>query len=346
MPHPPEASGPAPAAGGEHPAADTVSVVIACYNAADFVGGAIASALAQSHPAVEVVVVDDASTDGSWDVVAGFGGRVRALRLPANRGPAHARNRGVELARGEWLMFLDADDSIAPDTVAALVEAGRRAPGSLAACAWEFLHEQADGRWAAQAPRRPFAPAGDPLAGWLQGQWAPPCAVLYPRGVFRSAGGFDEALRRNEDGDLAMRAFVGGAGVALAAGGRGFYRRHRDTSRSLSTDDRSGAGLRSQVRVLDKLSSLLEARGRLDEYRPLVEVQYGHVANHAFQVGDFAVARECLARGGGGAAEVVRSGTLAGRLLTAVAGLERKQRITLALRRWRAALRGGGPRGG
>src|SRR4051794_9541572 len=297
---------PRPADGGSD-GAGLVSVVIACYNAADFVAGAIDSVLAQGHPAVEVVVVDDASTDASWEAVAAFGGRVSALRLPANRGPSHARNRGVELSRGEWLMFLDADDFIAPDTIAGLVEAARGVPGSLAACPWEFLQQQADGGWVAQVPRRPFAPVGDPLAGWLSGHWAPPCAVLYPRRVFLSAGAFDESLRRNEDGDLAMRAFARGARIVLAARGKSFYRRHLDPHRALSTDDRSGAGLRSQLRVLDKLVALLESQGPLEEYRPLVEVQYGHVANHAFQVGDFAVARECLARGGRGAAMVVRS---------------------------------------
>ncbi|MFL5386670.1 MAG: glycosyltransferase [Longimicrobiaceae bacterium] len=344
----PETPGPATTAGDEHaaPGVDPVSVVIACYNAADFVGHAIDSALSQTYPAVEVVVVDDASTDGSREVVAAFGDRVTALNLLANRGSSHAQNRGAELARGEWLMFLGADDFIAPDTIEGLVEAARRAPGSLAACGWEFLHEQAGGGWIPQVPRRPFAPTGDPLAGWLAGSWAPPCAVLYPRRVFLSVGGFDEALRRNEDGDLVMRAFAGGAGLVLAARGRGFYRRHLDANRALSTDDRSGAGLRSQVRVLDKLVALLDAQGRLDEYLPLIEVQYGHIANHAFQVGDFAVARECMARGGKGVAKVVRSGTLAGRLLTAAVGLERKQRIIRALRRWRASLRGDGPRGG
>jgi len=346
MPHPSEASGPAPTAGDAHAAAGLVSVVIPCYNAADFVGHAIDSVLSQTYPAVEVVVVDDASTDGSREVVAAFGDRVTALHLPANRGTSHAQNRGAELARGEWLMFLGADDFIAPDTLEGLVEAAGRAPGSLAACGWEFLHEQAGGGWISRVPRRPFAPAGDPLAGWLAGSWAPPCAVLYPRRVFLSTGGFDEALRRNEDGDLAMRAFAGGAGLVPAARGRAFYRRHLDGNRALSTDDRSGAGLRSEARVLDKLVPLLEAQGRLDAYRPLIEARYGHVANHAFHVGNLAVARECLARGGQGAAEVVRSTTLAGRLLTAAVGLERKQRIVRALRRWGASLRGGGPRGG
>jgi hypothetical protein len=138
-----------------------------------------------------------------------------------------------------------------------------------------------------------------------------------------------------------MRAFAGGAGMALATRGRGFYRRHLDTRPSLSSNNHSAAALWSQVRVFDKLVALLASQGRLDAYRPLIEVQYGHVANHAFAAGDFAVARECLARGGTGAARVTRSGTLAGRLLAAALGVERKQRVARVLRGWRAALRGG-----
>ena len=322
-----------------------VSIVITCYNAADFVADAIDSALAQSYPAVEVVVVDDASTDGSREVVAGYGERVRALRLPVNGGASRTRNRGAGIARGEWLMFLDADDFIAPDTIEGLVEAGRRAPGALVACPWEFRVRQPEG-WLSHVPPRPFAPVGDPLAGWLQGAWAPSCALLQPRHVYLSCGGFDETLRRKDDGDLVMRAFAGGAGLALATRGRGFYRRHMGTRPSLSTDDQSGAVLRCHVRVLDKLVARLASQGRLDEYLPLIEVQYGHVASHAFLVGDFAVARDCLARGGRGAAGVVRSATVAGRLLAAALGPERKHRVTRVLRGWRAALRRAAGRGG
>ncbi|MFL5538862.1 MAG: glycosyltransferase family 2 protein [Longimicrobiaceae bacterium] len=325
--------------------AEIASVVIVCYNDAAFVGDAIDSALEQLYPAVEVVVVDDASTDGSWEVIAAYGERVRSLRLPSNGGAPRARNRGARLARGEWLMFLDSDDFIAPDTIEALVEAGRRAPGSLAACPWEYLIRQPQG-WTLYVPPRPFAPAGDPLAGWLEGNTVPTCAVLHPRRVYQAAGGFDETLRRFDDMDLEMRSFAQGAGLALATGGRGFYRRHEGTRRSLSADNQSEAALRSQLRVFDKLAALLEAQGRLEGYRAPIEAQYGKIAVLAFEAGDFGVARDCLARGGRGAVRVARSGTLAGRLLAAAVGLERKHRITRTLRRWRAALRGADAGGG
>ena len=316
---------------------ETVSIVITCYNLADFVTEAIDSALAQTGPAVEVVVVDDASTDGSWRAIEAYGDRVRALRLSENGGAARARNRGASAARGAWLLFLDGDDFIAPDTAGALLEAARAHPGDLAACGWEFLLRR-DGGWEPYVPERPLVPPGDPLEGWLRGIWVPPCAVLYPRAVYAAAGGFDEQLRRNDDGDMAMRCFAAGAGMVEARGGHAFYRRHLGSRPTLSTDNRSSAALWSQARVFDKLTTQLGAQGRLDAYRPLIETQYGNVALHALTVGEHAVARWCLERGGAGAAAVVRPGTLPGRLLARAFGLHGKYRVARMMRRWRAAV--------
>jgi glycosyltransferase involved in cell wall biosynthesis len=89
--------------------AQTVSVVIPCYNAASFLREALESALAQTHPPDEVIVVDDGSTDNSADIAGAFGLPVRVIRQ-ANQGESVARNRGIEEARSEWVAFLDADD--------------------------------------------------------------------------------------------------------------------------------------------------------------------------------------------------------------------------------------------
>ena len=90
------------------------SVVIPCYNAEGYVGEAIESALNQTYRPVEVIVIDDGSTDGSLDVIRSFGDRIRYESGP-NRGPSAARNRGVQLARGELIQFLDADDVLHPE---------------------------------------------------------------------------------------------------------------------------------------------------------------------------------------------------------------------------------------
>ena len=86
-----------------------VSAIVPCYNAERYVGDAVDSILGQTYRPVEVIVVDDGSTDRSLEVLRRFGDRVRACRQP-NAGVGAARNRGVALARGSFLAFLDADD--------------------------------------------------------------------------------------------------------------------------------------------------------------------------------------------------------------------------------------------
>lgn len=98
-----------------------VSILIPCFNAERWVAQAIESALAQTWGEKEVIVVDDGSTDGSLEVIKRFGDRIRWESGP-NRGGNLTRNRLLELARGEWLQYLDADDYLLPDKVAKQVE--------------------------------------------------------------------------------------------------------------------------------------------------------------------------------------------------------------------------------
>src|SRR5690348_14044450 len=91
----------------------SVSVVMPTYNAAPYVGAAIESVLGQTFPDLEIVIVDDASTDGTAQVVSGLAerdARVVFERSPANRGAAATRNRALSIARGRFLAFLDGDD--------------------------------------------------------------------------------------------------------------------------------------------------------------------------------------------------------------------------------------------
>jgi glycosyltransferase involved in cell wall biosynthesis len=100
-----------------------VSVLIPCWNAEASIGRAIASVLSEHGVDLECIVVDDASTDGTLEVVRGIAAadpRVVVLALEANGGVSNARNRGQELARGEWLTLLDADDRFRPGGIAAL----------------------------------------------------------------------------------------------------------------------------------------------------------------------------------------------------------------------------------
>jgi succinoglycan biosynthesis protein ExoO len=104
----------------------TVSVVIPAYNVAACIERAVRSALDQSLPPAEVIVVDDRSTDATCDLVLRLGEsdrRIMLVRQPANKGPAAARNAGIRSAKGDWIAILDADDAFLPDRLRYLVDA-------------------------------------------------------------------------------------------------------------------------------------------------------------------------------------------------------------------------------
>lgn len=122
--------------------ASLVSILIPCYNAERWIGEAIESALAQTWVNKEVIVVDDGSTDGSLEVIRGFGNQVRWETGP-NRGGNVARNRLLSLAQGEWLQYLDADDYLLPDKVAAqFVRTSTGVDVVFGPVTWEFVVDQ------------------------------------------------------------------------------------------------------------------------------------------------------------------------------------------------------------
>jgi GT2 family glycosyltransferase len=109
-----------------------VTVVIPGYNQAQTIELCVKSAKSQTYPDIEVIVVDDASTDDTASVAGACGASV--LRLPGNSGPSAARNLGAEHARGEILFFLDADVALEPGSVAAAVTELSRSPELGAIC--------------------------------------------------------------------------------------------------------------------------------------------------------------------------------------------------------------------
>jgi glycosyltransferase involved in cell wall biosynthesis len=116
-----------------------VSILIPCYNAEGWIAQAIESALAQTWVEKEIIVVDDGSTDRSLDIIRQFNGRIRWETGP-NCGGNVARNRLLELARGEWLQYLDADDYLLPEKVARQIEFAAEHPDAdviYSPVAWE-----------------------------------------------------------------------------------------------------------------------------------------------------------------------------------------------------------------
>lgn len=112
------------------------SVVIPAYNAAAFIHGAITSALSQTLREIEVIVVDDGSTDATWDLITEFASRdprVVPVRRARRGGPSAALNTGIERATGRWIAVLDADDTFLPERLAELIRHGEAVGADLVA---------------------------------------------------------------------------------------------------------------------------------------------------------------------------------------------------------------------
>ncbi|THF63651.1 glycosyltransferase family 2 protein [Pseudothauera nasutitermitis] len=182
-----------------------VSVVIPAYNAADYVLEAIASVRAQDYAALEIVLVDDGSQDGTAELVRAAAPEVRIVRQD-NAGVAAARNTGLRAARGELICFLDADDGWFPGKLAAQVAYLRAHPEvGLVYHRWLVWRPDADGGY--RPPPRPQVVDGGINAarsGWIYPQLLLDCivhtsTVMIRREIAEAVGGFDPELKNGED---------------------------------------------------------------------------------------------------------------------------------------------------
>jgi glycosyltransferase involved in cell wall biosynthesis len=179
----------------------SISVIIPTYNRGNEVCLAVQSVLDQTLPALEVIVVDDGSTDDTPARLSRFDGLIRYV-VQTNRGPASARNHGAEISQGEWIAFLDSDDVWAPDKLerqSALIEQGDPRLGVVHCDNWR----NGPGyrvRGEAWPRRRPLQ-----LRDMLRGNPICTSAVLIRRQAFVAVGGFEPTTWAVEDWDLWLR---------------------------------------------------------------------------------------------------------------------------------------------
>jgi len=204
------------------PVAPRVSVVVPCYNAERYLAEALDSALAQKDIAIEVLVADDGSSDGTSDVLARYGDRVGVLHQD-HRGPSAARNACLAASRGEYVALLDADDRFRPGKLArqaAVLDA--RSDVGLVYTGWDVI----DGAGTPLPHQGWSREEGDVRRRLLLGNLAHPVAVMLRRAPIAAVGGFDESLQVNEDWDLFLRLALRGMRWVCLDEALGEYRVH------------------------------------------------------------------------------------------------------------------------
>jgi glycosyltransferase involved in cell wall biosynthesis len=206
-----------------------VSVVIPCYNHSQFLDAAIKSALAQTFPDLEVVVVDDGNEPDEEKAIASIVGRyddsnVRLVRLEDNGGLAKARNLGIEAALGKWIVPLDADDIIKPTFIEATMKALRMDET-------RFAYTDSVLWWPDENREQELKAQDYDFTGMLSHiTW--PCTIMLAKSAWRLAGGYSEEMSRMggwEDWDFAITlGEIGICGLRVPEP-LFYYRQHSET---------------------------------------------------------------------------------------------------------------------
>ncbi|HVL37961.1 MAG TPA: glycosyltransferase [Fimbriimonadaceae bacterium] len=185
-----------------------VSVIIPCFNAERYLREALDSVMAQQLPALEVIAVDDGSTDQTATVARSYPGVT--LIQQENQGVSAARNTGVAAAKGEILCFLDADDRLLPGSITERLELLDREGTAGVYCDAYFI--DLDGKRIGPMGLR--SPGPNTLRALCAGNLCPPSMLLLRRQVYSDGGGLDPSIRWGEEYDLWLRIAARGAQFA------------------------------------------------------------------------------------------------------------------------------------
>jgi glycosyl transferase family 2 len=196
------------------------SIVIPCYNGARFLPFTFESLFSQTRPADEVILVDDGSTDESAEIAARAGPSVTVIRQK-NQGESVARNVGLKAAHGDYVLFLDADDMLAPESLERLMTAVQTAPGSIAVMGCVLFTGSLETTIERHTPQMTgFFP------GIIQTNFGPPHCWFVPRTLALGLGGFREDLIHSEDWEFWARVALTEAPLVTVPYEGALYRKH------------------------------------------------------------------------------------------------------------------------
>lgn len=213
-----------------------VSVVIPCYNAERFIVATLTSVQQQTLPKehIEIVVVDDGSTDRSPALIREFSLPGLTLLCTPNRGVSHARNLGTARSTGKFIQYLDADDLLRPDALRKRIEVLEATGADVAYSAWQRLVEDEHGNYVSGevVRRRIEEVSPDVELALFSSFWSPPVALLYRRRVVERIGAWDADYPVIQDARFLQDAAHHGATFAFVDEVLGEYRTHRSASLS------------------------------------------------------------------------------------------------------------------
>ncbi|MDP2654675.1 MAG: glycosyltransferase [Candidatus Omnitrophota bacterium] len=225
-----------------------VSIIMATYNHAEFIENAVRSVLAQTFQDFELIIVDDGSTDNTGKIVQE---NIKSEKIKycyqKNMGAAGARNNGLRMAVGEFVVFFDSDDLLYPKYLERQIETMRRAESDMAVCDFDLVY------WDGTRKNVIIGiQSQDQFYQWIIQNQSPPVATMIKRNVVAAAGFFDESLFNTEDYDLFLRILAGGAVVAHTHETLCDYTIHK-----VGISEQIENKIKDKAKIINKLSRML-----------------------------------------------------------------------------------------
>jgi glycosyltransferase involved in cell wall biosynthesis len=203
-----------------------VSILIPAYKAEDWIAETIQSAIAQTWPRKEIIVVDDGSKDRTAEVARQFASKQVLVVSRENQGAAATRNHALRLSQGDYIQYLDADDLLAPEKIeaqiACLQECGKR---TLLSSAWAFFnYRPRQARFIPTPLWQDLSPIEWLLRKMGENLLMQTATWLTSRGLAEAAGPWDTRLLSDDDGEYFCRVLLASNGTRFVPGAKVFYR--------------------------------------------------------------------------------------------------------------------------
>jgi glycosyltransferase involved in cell wall biosynthesis len=257
-----------------------VSIIIPCFNAEKWLAEAIDSCLQQTYANIEIIVIDDGSTDNSLEIIKSYQDKVIWHVFP-HKGGNYARNRGFDLSSGEYIQYLDADDYILPEKIERQVQCLEETGADVVYGDWRHQRHLSNGSIVLENIETSEIQT-DILASLLANWWVALAAILYRKSAVESSGGWDETLTAAQDRDFFISVVINKAKVVYQPGCYSIYRRYGAVTVSTFSKTR---WLQNHYIVLGKSEKkLLEMNNLSIKYRHALARSYFELARESLFV--------------------------------------------------------------
>ena len=211
-----------------------VSIIIPVFNAEHFLEETLTSIINQTWRNKEIIVVDDGSTDSSFEIAKKFESQKVQVFHKKNGGAASARNYGLARATGEYIQYLDADDLLAPDKIERQISLLEYLPdGYISSCAWgKFVNHPSEAQFIPQNVWGDFQPIDWLVTSWNGGGMMQTACWLVPRNIAELAGLWNENLSLHDDGEYFARILLISRGIKFFKNAAVYYRTNLNSSLS------------------------------------------------------------------------------------------------------------------